>query len=119
MKEHLPASPPSSVAPEHSSPGLQRAASPFVCHVFVCTNDRHGERKSCADGGSAALREQLKAAVNQRPHLKGRVRVSSSGCLGLCARGPNVMLYPQSIWFSGVTPAGLPQIMAAIEQAAS
>ena len=98
---------------------MQRAASPFVCHVFVCTNDLQGARKSCADGASAQLREQLKEAVGQRPHLKGRVRVSAAGCLGLCAQGPNVLLYPQSLWFSGVTSADLPQILAAIEQAAA
>ena len=98
---------------------MQRAASPFVCHVLVCTNDRHGERKSCADGSSAQLREQLKEALHQRPHLKGRVRVSAAGCLGLCAQGPNVLLYPQSIWFSGVTPADLPQLLEAIEAAAA
>ena len=94
---------------------MQRAASPFLCHVFVCTNDRHGERKSCADGSSAQLREQLKEAVNLRPHLKGRVRVSSAGCLGLCARGPNVLLHPQAVWFSGVTLSDLPQLLEAIE----
>ena len=99
--------------------GNPPATSPFVCHVFVCTNDRHGERKSCADGGSLQLREQLKAAVHERPHLKGRVRVSAAGCLGVCARGPNVMLYPQSLWFSAVTPADLPRILEAIERAAA
>lgn len=96
---------------------MQRAASPFLCHVFVCTNDRHGERKSCADGQSVQLREQLKEAVGQRAHLKGRVRVSSAGCLGLCARGPNVLLHPQAIWFSGVTSADLPRLLEAIEAA--
>jgi (2Fe-2S) ferredoxin len=98
---------------------MQRAVSPYLCHVLVCTNDRHGERKSCADGQSVLLREQLKDAVAQRPHLKGRVRVSAAGCLGLCARGPNVMLYPQAIWFSGVTPADLPQLLEAVEAAAA
>lgn len=98
---------------------MQRAVSPFVCHVLVCTNDRHGEHKSCADGQSAQLREQLKEAVNRRPHLKGLVRVSSAGCLGLCAQGPNILLYPQSIWFSGVTSVDLPRLMGAIEEAAS
>ena len=96
---------------------MQRAVSPFVCHVLVCTNDRHGERKACADGNSALLRTQLKDAVHQRPHLKGRVRVSAAGCLGLCAHGPNVLLYPQSIWFSEVKPADLPQLLEAIEAA--
>jgi (2Fe-2S) ferredoxin len=96
---------------------MQRAVSPYVCHVLVCTNDRHGERKSCADGHSVQLREQLKEAVHQRPHLKGRVRVSSAGCLGLCASGPNVILYPQALWFSGVTPADMPHLLDAIESA--
>ena len=96
---------------------MQRAVSPYACHVLVCINDRHGERKSCADGQSVQLREQLKDAVHQRPHLKGRVRVSSAGCLGLCACGPNVLLYPQALWFSGVTPADLPQLQEAIEAA--
>jgi (2Fe-2S) ferredoxin len=98
---------------------MQRTVSPYACHVLVCINDRHGERKSCADGQSAQLREQLKDAVHQRPHLKGRVRVSTAGCLGLCARGPNVLLYPQAIWFSGVTPADLPELLEAIEAAAA
>ena len=94
---------------------MQRAVSPYVCHVLVCTNDRHGERKSCADGQSVQLSEQLKEAVRQRSQLKGRVRISAAGCLGLCASGPNVILYPQAIWFSGVTPADLPHLLGAIE----
>ena len=40
-----------------------RKETPFVCHVFVCTNDRQGARKSCADGASPALRAALKKAV--------------------------------------------------------
>ncbi len=81
---------------------MNQTQTPYACHVFVCLNDRHGERKSCADGGSPAIRDYLKAQVEQRG-WKGRVRVSQSGCLGQCAKGPNVMLYPQGVWFSAVT----------------
>jgi (2Fe-2S) ferredoxin len=88
--------------------------SPFVCHVFVCTNDREGKRKSCADGDSPAVREALKDAVEKRG-WRGRVRVSQSGCLGLCADGPNVILYPQGVWFAAVAPADVPAILARIE----
>ena len=98
---------------------MQQRVSPYICHVLICTNDRHGERKACADGGSAKIREQLKEAVQQRSHLKGRVRVSSAGCMGLCAQGPNVLLYPQSLWFSAVTSADLPRLLEAIEVAAA
>ena len=89
--------------------------SPYLCHVLVCVNDRQGVRKACADGVGSSLKDALKAAVDERG-WKGRVRVSSSGCLGLCAEGPNVLLYPQSRWFSAVTPADIPEIIAVIAQ---
>lgn len=93
----------------------QRNESPYIAHVFVCTNDRKGVRKSCADGGSEGFKDALKNAVAAKG-WKGKVRVSSSGCLGLCEAGPNVMIYPQKIWFSGVTPDSLPEILAALER---
>lgn len=89
--------------------------APYVAHVFVCTNDRKGERKSCADGVGARLKDELKAAVAAKG-WKGRVRVSSSGCLGLCESGPNVLIHPQKLWFSGVTPGCLPEILAALDR---
>ena len=78
---------------------MKQDVSPYICHIFICTNDRRGERKSCADGNSPALKDRFKEAVEKRG-WKPRVRVSQSGCLGLCAKGPNVILYPQGIWFS-------------------
>ena len=89
--------------------------SPYVCHVFVCTNDRGGERKSCADSDSPAVRKALKGEISSRG-WKGRVRVSSSGCMGLCAKGANVILYPQGIWFSNVVPNDVGLIVSKIEK---
>ena len=60
--------------------------SPYVSHVFVCTNDRGGERKSCADNNSQLIKSKLKDAVNEKG-WKGKVRISTSGCMGLCAKG--------------------------------
>lgn len=93
---------------------MEENISPFVCHIFVCTNDRKGERKSCADGNSAEVRSALKKEVNARG-WKGKIRVSQSGCLGLCMKGPNVIIYPQKTWFSGVTPADTSEILANVE----
>ena len=76
--------------------------APYLCHVFVCTNDRGGERRSCADQNSPLIRKTLKEAVNTRGWNK-QVRVSQCGCMGLCGQGPNVLLYPQKIWFSEVS----------------
>jgi (2Fe-2S) ferredoxin len=89
------------------------STSPYVCHVFVCTNDRHGKRKSCADGDGSSMRLFLKEEVYSRG-WKGRVRVSHSGCLGLCESGPNVPVYPQQIWYSNVISEDLEKIIAYI-----
>jgi (2Fe-2S) ferredoxin len=91
----------------------EQKESPFVCHVFVCTNDRYGKKKSCADDDSPGIRKALKGAVKDKG-WKGKVRVSQSGCMGLCAVGPNVMLYPQNVWFSGVSMGDVDLIVSKI-----
>ena len=87
--------------------------TPFTCHVFVCTNDRNGVRKSCADGDSGSIRAALKEEVKLRG-WKPAVRVSQAGCLGLCAEGPNVIIYPQKIWFKNVSAGDVDPILEEI-----
>ncbi len=89
--------------------------SPFVSHVFVCTNDRGGKRQSCADSNSQLVKSCLKDAVDEKG-WKGKVRVSTSGCMGLCDKGANVMIYPQKVWLSKVTPDAVDEIISVIEQ---
>ena len=89
--------------------------SPYVCHVFVCTNDRGGKRKSCADQNSPQIRASLKQEFNNRGWA-GKVRVSQCGCMGLCANGSNVMIYPQKIWFSEVSTDDIGQIVSKVEE---
>jgi len=83
---------------------MKKEPRPYNCHVFVFTNNRHGERISCADGGNEALKDFLKEEIEKRG-WKNRVRVSSSGCMGLCARGPNVILYPEGMCLCEVSSA--------------
>ena len=92
----------------------QKKESPFKSHIFVCTNDRKGKKRSCADFDSHRIRKKLKEEISDRG-WKGRVRVSQSGCLGLCAEGPNVMIYPQNVWFSEVSANDMNDILSAVE----
>jgi len=103
------------------SEGLDKSpmTAPYKCHVFVCVNDRNGTRKSCADGNSKEIAVRLKEAAKARGFAPGTVRVSQSLCLGLCDLGPNVLLYPQRIWFQHVTPDDIDRILAAVEAALS
>lgn len=94
---------------------MEQGISRYDCHVFVCVNDREGTRKSCADGDAVAVRAALKAAISDRG-WKPRVRVSQAGCLGVCAHGPNVMIYPQKVHFSHVALDDVDAILACIEQ---
>lgn len=93
----------------------EQKESPYISHVFVCTNDRGGKRKSCADNNSHLTKSKLKSAVYEKG-WKGKVRVSTSGCMGLCAKGSNVMIYPQKVWFSQVLPDEVDEIVSAIER---
>ena len=80
---------------------MKKQKSPYLLHVFVCTNSRDGKRKSCGDSQSSEYKNNLKKFVNDCG-LKGKVRISTTGCLGLCNTGPNIIIYPQGVWFSDV-----------------
>jgi HAD superfamily hydrolase (TIGR01509 family) len=85
--------------------------SPYLKHLYVCVNQRQVGEVCCAASRSEAICQRLKAYVKEHG-LSGRVRVSSSGCMGLCAQGPNVMVYPGERWYSHVTLETVEEIIA-------
>jgi (2Fe-2S) ferredoxin len=84
----------------------------FRHHVFVCENERPADdpRGSCGCKGSAAIREALKAELAARG-LKKQVRANGAGCLDACAEGPSIVVYPEGVWYGGVSPADVPEIV--------
>jgi (2Fe-2S) ferredoxin len=96
----------------------QEKKAPYVCHVFICTNDRKGARKSCEDGRNTELKAAIKNEVKERG-LNRQVRVSTSGCMGLCDAGPNVLIYPQRIWLSAASPEDAAEVLAEVEKIVS
>jgi (2Fe-2S) ferredoxin len=96
---------------------MKKQMTPYQCHIFVCANVRENnpENPGCGAKGGSALKDLLKKAINARG-WKGKVRVSTSGCLGLCGTGPNVLLHPQGIHFSAVTENDVPLIMDALHK---
>jgi (2Fe-2S) ferredoxin len=77
---------------------------PYERHVFVCVNERPAghPRGCCSDKNSVEIRDRLKRMAN-RAGLKGRVRVNAAGCLDVCERGVTVVVYPEAVWYGGVT----------------
>ena len=53
----------------------------------------------------------LQRAVGARPELWGRVAVTSCGCLGPCFEGPNLVVYPEGVWYAAVGAADAQEIV--------
>ena len=81
-------------------------------HVFVCQHKRTVEsgKKSCGGSGSAELRSALKSQITSLG-LKKEIRINVSGCLGQCAHGPAMVIYPQGTWYGNVQPSDLNDIL--------
>lgn len=72
------------------------AHRPMTKHVLVCAN------ADCAERGSVALLAELRRRVKDA----GReldIRITRTHCMGRCGEGPTVAVYPDGIWYRGVT----------------
>jgi sirohydrochlorin cobaltochelatase len=82
----------------------QHAHRPLAKHVLVCGN------ADCADRGSVALlarlRRRIKAAGRDRD-----IRITRTLCMGRCGEGPTVAVYPDGIWYRGVTEADADELV--------
>lgn len=91
---------------------MQHNALPHQKIVYVCLNERE-TGACCAARGSAAIHGALKEAVKARG-LNRQVRVSRSGCMDRCGRGVNVLVFPDSIWYSEVSEGDVDTILEAV-----
>jgi NADP-reducing hydrogenase subunit HndC len=74
---------------------------PFRFHVYVCTQEKPEGQPCCHANGSAAVLDALRAEVG-RAGLGDEVQITTCGSLGLCERGPNMVVYPEGVWYSRV-----------------
>jgi (2Fe-2S) ferredoxin/predicted O-methyltransferase YrrM len=83
----------------------------FPYHVFACEQRKPEGQPCCSARGSAAVIDVLRREV-ARQDLMDKVQVTSCGSLGLCERGPNLVVYPEGVWYSGVLPEDVPEIVS-------
>lgn len=74
---------------------------PFKYHVFVCTQPKPDGHTGCCSLGSERVLEALRVEL-AKANLSDEVQVTTCGSLGLCERGPNLIVYPEGAWYSRV-----------------
>ena len=73
-------------------------------HILVCGGT------GCSSSHSQALIDELNRELEEKG-LLGEVQVIKTGCFGLCALGPVVVVYPEGCFYSHVTEADIPEIV--------
>lgn len=83
---------------------------PFRYHVFVCDQQKPDGVPCCSARGSRKVVDTLRGEVAAQG-LADLVQITPCGSLGLCERGPNMVVYPEGVWYSGVSPSDVPELV--------
>lgn len=83
---------------------------PFRFHVLLCTHARPENVPGCAASGAEAVARALHTELD-RQGLADEILVSRTDCLNLCEHGPVMVVYPDAIWYGGITVADVPEIV--------
>ncbi len=77
----------------------------YRSHVLVCGGT------GCTSSGSQHIIEALNTEI-EKNGLKDEVQVVKTGCFGLCALGPIMIIYPEGTFYSMVKPDDIPEIVS-------
>ena len=73
-------------------------------HVLVCGGT------GCTSSGSQAILAKLEEELKLKG-LEDEIKLVQTGCFGLCALGPIMIVYPEGTFYSQVTPDDVPEIV--------
>ena len=76
----------------------------FRTHVLICGGT------GCTSSGSMALKDALEKELAEKG-LTEEVKLVTTGCFGLCALGPVMIVYPDGTFYSMVKPEDIPEIV--------
>lgn len=70
--------------------------------VLVC------DGSMCRNRGAIKIRKMVKHWIKEQ---ESPVIMFETGCLNLCMRGPNMIIYPQGLWYSWLTRDQIQKIL--------
>ena len=77
----------------------------YRTHVLVCGGT------GCTSSGSAKIIDKLNEEI-EKVGLQEEVKVVKTGCFGLCALGPIMVVYPEGSFYSRVKEEDIPEIVS-------
>ena len=84
--------------------GKDADGNTYRTHVLVCGGT------GCTSSGRARIRERLEKEIEANG-LSDEVCVVKTGCFGLCALGPIMIVYPEGTFYSMVQEEDIPEIV--------
>ena len=76
----------------------------FRAHVLVCGGT------GCTSSNSGAIKKEFEVQLNKNK-LNKEIKVVTTGCFGLCAEGPIVVVYPEGAMYTMVRPEDVKEIV--------
>ena len=77
----------------------------YRSHVLVCGGT------GCTSSGSQKVIDALESEIKKNG-LESEVQVVKTGCFGLCALGPIMIVYPEGTFYSMVKSEDIPEIVS-------
>ena len=77
----------------------------YRAHILVCGGT------GCTSSGSPAIIDELNKELKAQG-LEEEVKVVQTGCFGLCALGPIMIVYPEGAFYSRVELSDIPEIVS-------
>jgi len=86
--------------------------SKYTKHVFFCVNQTDDGTVCCANSGSKFKQHYAKQRLKELDmHGPGKVRINRAGCLGMCEKGPVMVIYPEGVWYRYVDKEDIDEII--------
>ena len=76
----------------------------YRAHVLICGGT------GCTSSGSPAIEKALEEQLKANG-LEEEIKIVQTGCFGLCALGPVMIVYPEGTFYSRVTEADVKEIV--------
>jgi (2Fe-2S) ferredoxin len=73
-------------------------------HIFICVNQRAegAPRKSCGETHGMEIVDAFKKKLKEK-NLPIKLRAQKSGCLDICDFGQTLVIYPEGVFYVGVS----------------